>query len=327
MKKLLLFTITVCLLLTSCNLFTKKKNKSDIINTSVVFDWYTSMTFTGEVVASKSFAKENNLNIELMPGSETTDPIKLVLAGQSDFGCISSEKLLLANEKGANLVAIGVINQLSPTVFLSKKDKNIKNPSDWKGKIVGVLPGGATEYVYRSLLKKSNLTNKDLKEVTIPFDLATFIANKYDIRPAFVYDEPVFLESQKIDYNIIEPKNYDVNYVGRVYFTKRETIKSNPDKVQAFINAVSKGWDYSFSNKDSALAILKSFEPKTDIIRDLSSLNKAESYYKDKNGHYLTFNYKFWDETVAELLSLGIIKNSDYRSSVNDTFINKYYTK
>lgn len=307
---------------TSCNTTAPPKTQS----TSLRFDWFTSMTFSGEVWGFQEFAKKNNLELKLEPGSESTDPIKLVIAGTNDFGCISVEKFLSANEKGADLVAIGVINQISPTVFVSKKEKNITTPKDWVGKRVGILPGGATEYVYRSLLRKEGITASQFTEVTVPFDLGTFVADNYDVRPAFVYDEPVFLESKNIAYNLIEPKNYGVNYVGRVYFAKRDFVKANPELVQKFINTMAEGWNTSLAKPEEAIANLKKFEPKTDTTRDLASLIKAKPYYADTNGKTLTFNYEFWDATVNELSELGILKNKNYRDSIDESFVKNYYS-
>lgn len=324
MKKVSFIMILALMILSSC----KTENSKKIVEeASLRFDWFTSMTFSGEVWAHKEFAKKHGLNLKIESGSETTDPIKLVLSGANDFGCVSVDKFLIANEKGADLVAIGVINQLSPTVFLSKKDKNILTPQEWKGKKVGVLPGGATTYVYESLKMKEGLSSKDYEETIIPFDLVTFIADKYDVRPAFIYDEPLYLESKGIEYNLIEPKNFGINYVGRVYFAKREFVEKNDKIVQKFVNALADGWNNSIKNPSKAIEILKEFEPKTNVKRDLAALNRGIPYFVDADGNCLTFNYKYWDETVNELIKLKILKKTDYKYSINDSFINKYYNK
>jgi ABC-type nitrate/sulfonate/bicarbonate transport system substrate-binding protein len=322
MKKITAIAVVLLSLLLGASCYKSKKQTA-----SLRFDWFTSMTFSGEVWGYEEFAKKNNLDLKLEPGSESTDPVKLVIGGANDFGCISVEKFLAANEKGADIVAVGVINQLSPTVFVSKKEKNILTPKDWIGKRVGVLPGGATEYVYRSLLRKVGITTSQFTEVTVPFDLVTFIADKYDVRPAFVYDEPVSLELQNVAYTLIEPKDYGINYVGRVYFAKRELIKKNPELVQKFINTMADGWNASMARPEDAIANLKKFEPKTDSVRDLASLKKAKPYYVDSNGKVLTFNYTYWDSTVQELNQLGILKTTNYRDFIDESFIKKYYSE
>jgi ABC-type nitrate/sulfonate/bicarbonate transport system substrate-binding protein len=318
---------TIILVLLTGIIFCGCQEKKEKLQASLRFDWFTSMTFSGEVWGAGESADKYGITIKLEPGSETTDPIKLVLSGANDFGCISLDRLLAANEKGAQLVAIGVINQLSPTVFIAKKVKNIKTPKDWIGKKVGVLPGGATEYVYRSLLQNQGLQSSQFKEVTVPFDLGTFIADQYDVRPAFIYDEPISMDQQKIAYDLIEPKNYGVKYVGRVYFARKDFITAHPDVAQAFINAMEDGWRSSLANPVKAISLLKKFEPKTDTVRELMSLKKALPYFYDQQNKVLTFNRKEWDGTVADLIKLGAIKKADLKDVINDTYINNVNSK
>ena len=292
---------------------------------SLRFDWFTSMTFSGEVLGADLGGQKYHIDIRLEPGSETTDPVKLVLSGANDFGCISVDKFLVANEKGANLVALGVINQLSPAVFVSRKSANIRSPKDWAGKKVGVLPGGATTYVYRSLLNRLSLNPANFHEITVPFDLGTFAAGQYDVRPAFIYDEPVSLQLQGIPCTVIEPKDYGVRYVGRVYFAKRDLVQSQPKLVQAFVSAMADGWSRALANPVAAVHQLRVFEPSTDTVRALISLKKAVPYFYDRNRRVLTFNRPEWQGTIKDLKLLGVIKNTNFTGEFNETFITQYY--
>mgnify|MGYP001496486819 CR=1 FL=1 len=326
LKSIRTIILTLCVVVAAACTNTSCDEKPKVQSASLRFDWFTSMSFAGEVVGLKDFAQKNGLTLKLEPGSESTDPIKLVISGSNEFGCVSVDKFLVANEKGADLVAIGVINQLSPTVFVSKKEKNINTPKDWVGKRVGLLPGGSTEYIYRSLLKKEGITSNQFKEITVPFDLSTFIADSYDVRPAFIYDEPIALETQNIPYTLIEPKDYGVTYVGRVYFARRDFVNNNPQIVESFLRTMADGWTAAVQNPDAAIEKLKEYEPKTDVSRDLKSLIKAKPYFVDSANKVLTFDYPKWDATVEELVGLGILTTRDYKKSVDDSFITKYYS-
>ena len=321
MKKL---TIMAMLLVTSLCLSCKHTAVTRK-TASLRFDGVTSVKFSGEVWGYEEFAKKNDLELKIEPGSESTDPIKSVLSGADDFGCTSAEKFLVADEHGDDLVMVGVINQLSPTVFISKKEKKILTPRDWVGKRVGVLPGVATDSVYLSLLRKLDVTNSQFTELKVPLDLETFIAGSYDVRPALAYDEPVSLELQHVPYNMIEPKDYGINYVGRVYFARRKFINDNPELVQKFVNSMADGWNASMARPEAAIARLKEYDPGTEITRDLASLKQAKPYFVDGDGKMLTFNYKFWNDTTDELNELGIVRHTAYQNFVDDSFINRYY--
>jgi NitT/TauT family transport system substrate-binding protein len=318
-----LFLLTI-ISMVSCN---NNKNET-ITDISFRFDWYSNMSFSGEIWAYTEALKDSTFNIELEPGSENLDPIKLILSGTNDFGIVSADKFLIALDKGADLVAIGVLNVNTPTVFISLKNKNIQGPSDFVNKTVGILPGGSTEFVYRTLLEVNNIDKSQIKEKIISFDLQTFIANQYDVRPAFYYDEPVFLESKGIAYNLIKPRDYGVDFLGRIYFTTRAMVENSPDKVQQFINAICAGWESAINNPEQAINNLKSFDKNTNTETELASFRRGIEYFKGDDNKMLYAYMSRWESTLLSLQQQNIIKTDiDLHNFINYSFLNKYHSR
>ncbi|MBK8808628.1 MAG: ABC transporter substrate-binding protein [Bacteroidales bacterium] len=319
-----ILSITVIVLSTlifSCN----NPSKNQIQSVTVRQEWFPNANYAGELIASKEFAKSENIEIKIEAGSDNIDPIKLVLSGKNDFGVVGADKVLMANESGANLVVIGVINYNSPTCFLALDNKQIKTPKDFEGKTVGVLTGTATEYVYRALLSKAGIDSKKLKEVEAPFDLATFIAGSYDVRPAFIYDEPVSLDMQNLKYNIINPSEYGVSFIGTVYFTTKKMVDEDPETVQSFINAVAKGWEKSIKQPAVAIKYLKEYDSNIDENRELKSLEKGLSFFTGYNNEVLTADLPHWEQMSNTLVELGLLKKSDLKNVVDTSFVTKYH--
>lgn len=296
-----------------------------ITKVSLRQEWFPNANYAGELFAAYETGKKYGLDIKLEAGSDQIDPIKLVLSGQNDFGIVSADRILTANESGADLVVIGVANLNSPTCFISKAEKNIVKPSDFENHTVGILTGTNTELIYKILKNKSGLNNSKIKEVEIPFDLATFIAGQYDVRPAFVYDEPVSLELQGIKYNLIKPEDFGVDFLGTVYFTKRGTVEEKPEIVQAFVNALADGWKEAAQNPQKAINYLKQYDSSIDEKREIISLNKALPYFKDSSGRFLTSDLAKWTAMVDSLKELQVLKTVDLSKSINTSFIDKYY--
>ncbi|MBK8370384.1 MAG: ABC transporter substrate-binding protein [Saprospiraceae bacterium] len=84
----------------------------------------------------------------------------MVISEESEFGVASADRVMQANETGADLVVIGVINYKSPTCFLSRAEKNILKPKDFENKTVGILTGTNTELIYKILKNSSSLNSK-----------------------------------------------------------------------------------------------------------------------------------------------------------------------
>lgn len=286
-------------------------------------EWFPNANFAGEIVAMNETDAKNGLELAIDAGSESVDPIKLVLSGKNDFGVAGADKILAANESGADLVIIGVINYNSPTVFLSLENSAIHNPSDFRAKKIGVLTGTATEYVYRTLLNRNNIKPDEITEVEAPFDLATFISGNYDVRPAFSYDEPISLDMQNIKYNLIDPKDYGVEFLGTVYFTTRQMVEEKPDIVQAFISSVYEGWTKTIENPKKAIDYLKVYDPTIDLARENASLLKAIPYLKDPNGNLLSCDIAHWKGMATNLQELGVLKSGEIWGGIDTTFVSK----
>jgi len=322
-SKLIVIILSLTVLLTACP---GPQKPETIPSVSLREEWFPSACFAGDMMAMNETGKANMINIKIEAGAEDVDPVKLVIAGSNDFGVAGADRIITANSKGADLVIIGVINFKTPTVFISLKDKNITKPKDFEGKYVGVMTGNNTEYVYRSLIQKSGVAPKKINEVEAPFDLATFIAKAYDVRPAFVYDELVSLDAQGIEYNTIRPEDYGVNFIGPVIFAKREFVEKNKDTVQKFVNALAGGWQAALNNPAQAIEYLKQFDANVDAGRETKSLIKGHDYFIGEDGKPLFLSEQRWNLFVNELIDLKLISSEDGKRNVFDSsFVNNYY--
>lgn len=292
-------------------------------------EWFPNSNYSGALFASRVFAPEHGIQLQVDAGSDQIDPVKLVISGQDTFGDASADKVLVADQQGADLVIIGAVSYVSPTVFITKRDSHIRTPKEFEGKRVGVLTGTNTEYVYRTLLVKTGVDKSKIKELEIPFDLTSFITtDQYDVRPAFIYDEPVSLDLKGIKYNLIEPRNFGVSFIGTVYFTRRSTIEDHPALVQSFVSAVAEGWTASLRHKSDAIHYLKEYDKDTDEKRELLSLQKGESYFTGKNGKILWADIEDWQEMVKELQDLAILqKDFNVSHFINNEFLIHEYAE
>lgn len=325
MKRTVIFSILAALTLVSCNYFNKNKDNA-LQKVTLIEEWFPGACFSGDVVAINETAKENEINLEVKPGADDVDPIKLVLGGVADFGVAGGDRILTANNTGADLVVLAAINYKSPTCFIALKESQVNTAKDFEGKKVGVMTGNNTEFVYRALLNKAGLDKSKITEIEAPYDLATFITKAFDVRPAFAYDEPVSLDQQNIAYTTIKPEDYGVNFVGPVIFAKRSFVEKNKDLTQRFINSMAKGWEAALANPENAIKYLKEYDENIDASRELKSLLKGKEYFAGEEGKPLYLSNERWSSFIAELVDLKLIPQNDKNNSCFDnSFIKNYY--
>ena len=306
-------------------------NKTDngITKVRIQQEWFEFSGFAGEVSAAKRFAKVNGLELNIVPGAENISPITLVMNGTADFGVVAADVLVEAINKGAPLIAVGVVNHKSPTCFLVHKDSDISTPKDFLGKTVGILEGTNTERVYRILMKELGIDRKQIKEIAIPFNLTPFLLGKYDVRPAFIYDETVSLERQGIEYKVIDPTSYGIDFIGTVYFTRRSVVEKKRSLVSKVVKTLIQGWSYTIENPTKSINDLLEFYPRLELSRELRSLEIGISYFEGENGRPLTASESTWRAMIKslegiEVIPVGAIKVDDVWDS---SFVEDVYEK
>jgi len=288
-------------------------------------EWFPNSNYAGALAAMHDFAKDHNIVLKVLPGSDNVDPIKTVITGSDMFGDAGADKVLAANAKGADLVVVGVLNRTSPTCFVAKTETNIRVPKDFEGKTVGILTGTATEYVYRTLVQRAGVDVKSVREIEVPFDLGTFLTtNTYQVRPAFIYDEPVTLDQKGIKYRIIDPRSYGVEFLGTVYFTRREFLEKHPDLVKAFVFSVADGWTLAEKYPERAIGYLKAYDPQIDEKRELAALKKSLEYFKGDDNKILYASLSRWQEMAKSLRDLGAIGDVDLLKTIDYSFVEEY---
>lgn len=305
-------SITICVLvaaaltLASCSREVSSKT-GEVETVKLQQEWFPFAGFAGEVAASKRFASANGLKLDIVPGAEDVDPIKLVISKSYDFGVVGSDLLVAAVAKGAPLIAIGAVNYKSPTCFIVKADSKISAPADFIGKRVGILSGTNTERVYQLMMKRAGVDRAKVRETQVPFELQTFILGQYDVRPAFVYDEPVTLEENKVAYRIIDPAQYGVHFLGTVYFTRLDVLQNKRPTAERLIRTLAQGWNFANSEPEKAIDDLVAAYPSLKRSRELRSLELAKPFFTGENGKPLTASTQSWQDMIDGLQEINVI--------------------
>jgi NitT/TauT family transport system substrate-binding protein len=274
--------------------------------TTLFLNWIWSGSFAGEAIAMKEIAPTQGITLVIESGGQGMDPLKLV--GDGSFGVAASDEILRAIDKGASFVIVGVIHDTSPTAFVSLKSSGIKQPKDFVGKRVGVLPFGSTGLVYQSLLKAAGLDRSKIEEVVVSPDLRPFISgNTHDVQPVFVYDEPVTLDAQGIAYNIILPGDYGVSFKGMCYFTTRKTLQDSPELVRQFLAMMAQGWSKAAKDPSHAVQVLRGIDGGINVDRELALLKRGMPYFVDGRRLPLDSNPESWAKMLDDLHAFGVV--------------------
>ncbi|MDD2508433.1 MAG: ABC transporter substrate-binding protein [Aliarcobacter skirrowii] len=280
--------------------------KKDI---KVQLRWKHQFQFAGYYMAlHKGFYEDLNLNVKLLKGDEKIDVVKTVLSKKADFG-ISNSSLILDYMKGLDVLNLGAILQHSPNILLTTKD--FKSPVDLArdGKIA--LMGGDQDIELKAMFSKEGIDLSKVKFVTNENYFENFIEGKIEAINSYISNEPFVLNQKGLDFKIIDPRDYGLDFYGDTLFTSKLFYNNNYETVSAFRTATLKGWDYALENiEESVDVILKYYntqnKSKEALIYEANTLKKLINNDLVEIGH---INRGRWENIALVYKDLGLVKS------------------
>ncbi len=273
--------------------------------------WLHQFQFAGYYAAlEKGYYQDEGLNVIIHAGSPEKQPVKRVLNGEVHYGVANSE-LLLERLRGAPLVALAAIFQHSPSVLLARKDANILSPHDLVGKKVMMIDNNV-DADFVAMFKNEGIDLNTIKVIPSSYNIQDLVDKKVVAFNSYLSNEPFFLQQQNIDYTVLHPRLYEIDFYSDILFTTEQEIADHPDQVNAFVRASLKGWRYALKHRQEIIDLLlkaylvdKSkahleFEAKT--IENLILPNLVEI------GHMNPWRWKHMADTF---LDAGMLENLD----------------
>lgn len=217
--------------------------------------WVNQFQFAGYYAAlEKGFYKEAGFNVTISEGGIGIDTVGKVVDGDAHYGVTNSE-LLLEYIEGKPVVALAAIFQHSPHVFLTRTETGIKNPQDFIGKVVKMSKDNRDAELH-AMLKNEGVSLNQLKITEIQATPKDYFDPSIDVVAAYITDQSYYFERENVDYSVISPMTYGVDFYGDTLFTSKEQIDKDPKRVNAFIQASLKGWQYAMAHPEEISDIL-----------------------------------------------------------------------
>ena len=254
MKKLTIIYVTLLsVFLSSVLSATENKPLEDV---SIQLKWFYQYQFAGYIVAKEmGFYEEVGLNVTIKERDPAKNNILQVVNGESEYG-VADSVILRYRADGYNVKVLATIFQHNAMVLLSKKGSGILSPYELRGKSIA-FQSGLDDSIITSLFTFANLTPNDYTKVPMDYSHMGFINDRVDVTEAYISNEPYWLKKKhNIDVNIIDPKNYGIDFYGDLLFTSQKEIDTHPERVIAFRKATLKGWTYALNHTEEVIRLI-----------------------------------------------------------------------
>ncbi len=274
--------------------------------------WHHQFQFAGYYAAlEKGYYKQAGLDVIIHAGTPEKKPVLEVLQGHAQYGVANSE-LLLERLRGAPLVALAAIYQHSPYVLLARKDAGIFSPSDLVGKKV-MLINQSMDADFVAMFNNEGIDISRLHVIPSSYKINDLVDRKVDAFNSYLSNEPYFLKQQGVEFTILNPRNYGVDFYSDILFTTEEELRQNPERVKAFRQASLEGWYYAMDHPQEIIDLLLNkykvnksrdhLEFEADAIRSLIIPDVIDL------GHMNPWRWRHMAETF---IKAGMVENDKF---------------
>lgn len=276
---------------------------NDLDKIKIQLKWKHQFQFAGYYAAiEKGFYKEEGLDVTLIErnlSKNVVDNIEEVISGSCEYG-VADAGLLLSRYEGKPVVLLAQIFQHSPLILLSKKNSNIISPFEMIGKTVMY---DQADVQFRAMFQNTIGNSSQLYLVNHSGNIKSFIDGKVDVFSSYITNEPFFLDQMGVEYNIIRPQNYGIDFYGDNLFTTEKEIANHPERVERVIRATRRGWLYALNNSDEIIEIIK------------------KKYATNKSLEHLKYEARITKQMILpELISIGNVNEERFRMIANTYF-------
>ncbi len=213
------------------------------------------------VADNKGYFQEEGLEVEMKEFDSGRNALATILKeGGLDMVTVAQTPVMFNSFTRNDYVIIaGMVSSEDDVKILARKDKGVQNPSDLRGKKVGITVG-STGHFFLGLflthigLKLSEIETIDIEASELPQALAN---GRVDAISTW---EPHILNSQKLlgeKAVVLEPEGGAKIFREDFYFVAdRNFMDNNPEALKRFLKAIEKGEKFIQEDEEEAIDIV-----------------------------------------------------------------------
>ncbi len=284
-------------------------------------DWFVNPDHAGIYSAlDRDFFRQAGLDVQPQVPSDPSAPIKEVAAGRADLAVSYEPEVLLAQDKGLDVQAVGAIVDQPLTSLISLPKAGIASAADLQGKTVGTagIPY-QTDYL-ETILQTAGPPASAAEEVNVGLNLLpTLIGGKVDaILGGFRNIEGVDLQKRGLDPRIVPVDQLGVpTYDELVLVARRSTVDDHPEAIRSFITALAEGTSYAIKHPQEAANAVLAAGKGLDPMQTRAEVDATLPLLAGAKGHpYGFMDPDQWREYAEWMAEHDLISSAPRTSDV-----------
>ena len=267
-----------------------------------VLDWTPNTNHTGVYVAQElGYFDEAGLEVEItQPPDDGAEA--MVGSGKAQFGVSFQDYLvpaLAGDEKPMPITAVAAILQHNLSGIMSSKGNGITSPKGMEGKSYATWELPIEQAILKDCVEADGGDYSKVKLVpqTIDDEVAALKSGQVDCIWVFYGWAGIAAEVKDypIDYFAFRDIDEDFDYYSPVIIANDGFLEDKPEAAKAFMEAVSRGYEYAIANPDKAADILLKANPELDPDLVKASQSYLTDQYKAEAEQWGLINADRWN--------------------------------
>jgi putative hydroxymethylpyrimidine transport system substrate-binding protein len=212
---------------------------------SLTLDFYPNPDHAGIYMAKKlGYFDEAGLDVSIHTPADPAAPIKEVAAGRTDLAISYEPEVLLAKEKGLDVVAVGAIVDRPLTSMIWLRRSKIGGIAGLRGKTIATAGIPYQDAYLKTILARAGLSPTDVHTVNVGYGLLPALVGgrAQAMLGGFSNVEGVDLRVRGTDPVVTPVDRLGVpTYDELVLVAKRDRLEEDPQAVRLFLAALARG--------------------------------------------------------------------------------------
>ena len=231
-------------------------------NATLVLDFTPNAIHAGiyEAIA-RGYDRDAGVALHVIIPSESTDAIKLLLDGRTDFAILDIHDLAIARERGQDIVGIMAIVEHPLASVISQP--RYATPRQLDGQLVGVTGDPSDLAVLRSIVAGAGGHPSAVRTITIGYDaVADLLARRVAAATAFWNDEGVTLAHERPGFHVFRVEDYGAPaYPELVLCATATELRRDPSLAHGVVAALVRGYQAVLRDPASGERALETLVP------------------------------------------------------------------
>jgi NitT/TauT family transport system substrate-binding protein len=254
----------------------------------------------------KGWFKDAGIDLKLLDGRGSAVTVNLVAANQVDIAFVNLTAAMIAQSKGVPVVVVGSILRRNTNGLIMKKGADIHKPADLKGKTIVHLMTTIESQLLGGYLATAGMTLDDVKLLGADASakVPSVLSGKGDAATGPVpYYQGLLKGKSEIDTLLFADAGQQLLDFGIV--TSPKMIKEQPELVGAFMQVVSRAYEYTRrdNNVEEAVKDMIAARPEAGLDYQ-TSINMFQSHIA------------FADSPSTAGKPIGVISRDDVEASL-----------